>query len=143
MQRNLKPRALVAVFVLFSVALSAGLLAVRNLYDDEILSLDIVTSPVGRILQVSAEGDVHPPGMYLLGHIAYRALPSFRWMNLFPGMVLYAGLAVFLLAVTPLFVRTRAQLCLLLLATMHPQLLMWSATYRWYGWWTGIALITL
>ena len=81
--------------------------------------------------------------MYLLAHLAYRILPSFRWMNLLPGLVLYAGLAVFLLAVTPLFTRFRAQLCLLLLATLHPQLLMWSATFRWYCPWTGLALIAL
>jgi len=141
--RSIRARTLAAAFLAVSAVLSVTLLAVRNLYDDEIFSLDIVTGSVRHILGVTAEGDVHPPGMYLLAHLAYGILPSFRWMNLFPAAVLYAGLAAFLLAVTPLFATTRARLCLLLLATLHPQLLMWSATFRWYCWWTGLALIAV
>ncbi|MGD0797394.1 MAG: hypothetical protein ABR910_06690 [Acidobacteriaceae bacterium] len=143
MPRKPTPHTLAAAFLLVSAGFSVALLANRNLYDDEIFSLDIVTGSVRHILRVSAEGDVHPPGMYLLAHLAYCILPSFRWMNLLPALVLYAGLAVFLFAVTPLLTWARAQLCLLLLATLHPQLLMWSATYRWYCCWTGLALITL
>jgi hypothetical protein len=138
-----KVSALAAAFLLVSGAISVALLAARNLYDDEIFSLDVVTRPVREIVRLTAEGDVHPPGMYVLAHIAWCATGSFRWLNVFPGLVLYAGLAVFLLQVAPLFARVRAQVCLLLLATLHPQLLMWGATYRWYGWWTGIALIAL
>jgi hypothetical protein len=143
MQGKPKASSLAAAFLLLSAALSVVLLAVRNLYDDEIFSLDVVMRPVREIVRLTAEGDVHPPGMYLLAHFAWRMVPSFRWMNLFPGMVFYAGLAVFLLQVAPLFARLRTQMCLLLLAALHPQLLMWSATYRWYGWWMGIALIAL
>jgi hypothetical protein len=143
MPRKTKASALVAAFLLVSGAISVALLAVRNLYDDEIFSLDVLTRPVREIVRLTAEGDVHPPGMYVLAHMAWLAVPSFRWMNIFPGMVMYAGLAAFLLQVAPLFARVRARVCLLLLATLHPQLLMWSATYRWYGWWTGIALIAL
>jgi hypothetical protein len=143
MARKPNPRTLAAAFLAISAALSIAVLAVRNLYDDEIFSLDIVTGSIHHILSVAAEGDVHPPGMYLLAHAAYGLLPSFRWMNLFPAVVLYTGLTIFLFAVTPLFTHARAQVCLLLLATLHPELLMWSATYRWYSWWTGLALITL
>jgi len=143
MQRKPNPRTLAAAFLLASAALSVLVLARRNLYDDEIFSLHLVTGSVANILRTAAEGDVHPPGMYLLAHCAYRILPSFRWMDLFPALVLYAGLAVFLFAVTPLLQRTRSQLCLLLLATLHPQLLMWDTTFRWYSWWTGLALIAL
>ena len=143
MPRKPTQRMLTAAFLVASFGISVALLAVRNLYDDEIFSLDIVTGSVRHILSVSAEGDVHPPGMYLLAHFAFCVLASFRWMNLLAGLVLYAGLTVFLFAITPLFARARAQLCLLLLATLHPQLLMWGATYRWYCWWTGLALITL
>jgi hypothetical protein len=81
--------------------------------------------------------------MYLLAHFAYRVIPSFRWMGLFPCLFVCAGLAVFLCQITPLFAQTRSQLCLLLLATLHPQLLLWSTTFRWYSWWTGLALIAL
>jgi hypothetical protein len=147
MQRkpNLRPHsnAPVAAFLLLSAALSIVLLAVRNLSDDEISSLNTITSPVSSILRLIAATDAHPPGMYLLGHFAFRVLPSFRWMNLFSTVVLYAGLVVFLSQVTPLLARTRSKICFLLIATLHPQLLMWGVTYRWYGWWTGLALIAL
>ena len=143
MQRKPNPRTLATVFLLVSAALSIVILRVRNLYDDEISSLDFITSSVKNILRVTALKDVHPPGMYLLAHFAYSILPSFRWMNLFPLLVVYAGLTIFLLQVTPLFTSTRSQFCLLLLATLHPQLLLWSTTFRWYSWWTGLALITL
>jgi hypothetical protein len=147
MQRkpNLRPdsNTLVAAFLLLSAAISIALLAVRNLSDDEISSLNTITSPVAYILRLIAVTDAHPPGMYLLGHFAYRILPSFRWMNLFSAMMLYAGLALFLSQVTPLLTSMRTKICLLLIATLHPQLLMWGVTYRWYGWWTGLALITI
>jgi hypothetical protein len=81
--------------------------------------------------------------MYLLAHLAYRLLPSYRWMDLVPTAVLYAGLAVFLISIVPLFVRTRARQTFLLFATLSPQLLMWGNTFRWYSWWTGVALIAL
>src|ERR1039458_5885817 len=143
MQRKPTPRALATAFLLLSATLSVIILGVRNLYDDEISSLDLVTTSARNILQVTAHGDVHPPGMYLLAHVAYSILPSFRWMNLFPALILYTGLTVFLLQVTPLFASTRSQFCLLLIATLHPQLLLWNTTFRWYSWWTGLALITL
>jgi hypothetical protein len=149
--RKPNPQALTYAFLALSAALSILILAVRNLYDDELTSLYIVTAPLGKILTLSAEGDIHPPGMYLLAHLAWHAIPSFRWMNLFPAVVLYAGLTVFLGQVAPLFTQSgnqaggqsRPRVCLLLLATLHPQLLMWSTTFRWYSWWTGLALITV
>jgi hypothetical protein len=144
MPRKPNPRALATAFLLCSATLSVVILGVRNLYDDEISSLDLVTTSARNILQVAAHGDVHPPGMYLLAHLAYSIVPSFRWMNLFPWLILYAGLAIFLLQVTPLFATsTRSQFCFLLIATLHPQLLLWNTTFRWYSWWTGLALITL
>lgn len=142
---NLRPNAnaLVAAFLLLSAAISIALLAVRNLYDDEISSLNTISSSAHYILRHNAITDAHPPGMYLLAHLAFRIIPSFRWMNLFSAVVLYAGLAVFLSQVTPLLAHMRSKICLLLLATLHPQLLMWGVTYRWYGWWTGLALIAI
>lgn len=143
MSRAPGPRTLATAFLAVSAALSVAALAVRNLYDDEISSLDVIVRPVAYILRRSAERDIHPPGMYLLAHLAYAILPSFRWMNLLPCLILYTGLAVFLFQITPLFTRTRPQLCLLLLATLHPQLLLWSASFRWYTAWTGLALIAI
>ncbi len=143
MTRKLSPQALTAAFLTLSAALSIAILSARNLFDDELFSLYLVTGHIRDILAITAQGDVHPPGMYVLAHLAWRILPSYRWMNLAPIFILYAGLAVFLLQVAPLFTRTRSQLCFLLLATLHPQLLLWGNTFRWYSWWTGLALITL
>jgi hypothetical protein len=134
-------------FTLLALAISAivavAVLGARNLYDDEILSLPIITSAPRSIIRFAATADVHPPGMYLLARFALRLLPSFRWMNLIPTAVLYAGLAVFVLEFAPLFRRPASQALFLLLATLHPQLLLWGTSYRWYSWWTGIALVTL
>ncbi len=143
MQRRPNPNTLIAPFLALSATVSIILLAVRNLYDDELFSLYLVTGRARDIFTLTAQGDVHPPGMYLLAHLAWVIVPSFRWMNLLPGLILYIGLAIFLFQVVPLFTRTRSQVCVLLLASLHPQLLMWATTYRWYSWWTGLALITI
>lgn len=134
-------------FALFTLAVSAlvavTVLGSRNLYDDEILSLPIITSAPRAIIQFAAIADVHPPGMYLLAHLALRLLPSFRWMNLLPTAVLYTGLFLFVLEFIPLFRRPASQALFLLLATLHPQLLLWGTSYRWYSWWTGLALVAI
>jgi hypothetical protein len=143
MQHKPNPSLLSATFLVVSAAVSIAILGARNIYDDEISSLAIITGSARSIVHFTATMDIHPPGMYLLAHLACNILPSFRWMNLFPCLFVYCGLATFLLQVTPLFARTRSQVCLLLLATLHPQLLLWSTTFRWYSWWTGLALVSL
>jgi hypothetical protein len=136
-------RALTVFFLAVSFLISLAFLSVRNIYDDEYSSLAYVNSSIPQIIHTANSGDVHPPGMYLLDHFAYQAIPSPRWMTLFTLLVLYAGLWVFVFAIAPLFAATRGRVCFLLLATLHPQLLMWGNTIRWYGWWTGLALLTL
>jgi hypothetical protein len=143
MPRKPNPNLLTIAFLATSAALSVALLAMRNLYDDEISALELVSRPVASIVRACSQAGVHPPGMYLLAHLAYSVVPSFRWMNLLPCLFAYTGLAVFLRDIAPPFTHARSQLCLLLLATLHPQLLLWSTTFRWYSWWTGLALITL
>jgi hypothetical protein len=143
MLRKPNPRSLTGSFLLLSAALAVVVLANRNLYDDELASLAVVAGPVKNILRYTSTADVHPPGMYLLAHFAYLTLPSPRWLNLFPILFFYAGLCVFLLHITPLFPRLRSQICLLLLATLHPQVLLWCTSFRWYSWWTGISLIAV
>lgn len=136
-------RTLAAVFLLLSAGLSIAILAKRNLYDDEISAFQRITPTAAQIVRITAATDIHPPGMYVLAHFAWCVIPSFRWLNLFPMLFVYTGLAAFLLQVTPLFSRAGPRLCLLVLATLHPQLLMWGQTFRWYGWWTGIAVIAV
>ena len=136
-------RVLAGVFLAVSLLVSLAFLSIRNIYDDEHSTLAYVGSSVPQIIETANSADVHPPGMYLLAHFAYRLIPSPRWMTLFTLLVLYGGLSVFTFAMTPLFATIRGRICFLLLATLHPQLLMWGNTIRWYGWWTGLALVTL
>src|SRR5579871_751089 len=123
------------IFLCISAVCAVATLAKRNLYDDEISSLYVVTGSVRSIVRFAYEEDVHPPGMYLLTHIAHAILPSFRWMNLFPLAVLYVGLCVFVLAVAPLFRRRWSRALFLLLATLNPQVVLWGTSFRWYSWW--------
>ena len=143
MPRKPSPRQLAVIFLLVSAALSVLALRARNFYDDELLSLELVTSPARTIVTVASEGDVHPPGMYLLTHVAWMTTHSYRWMNLAPLAVFYAGLAVFVFSLVPAFGTTWQRLCFLALATLQPELLLWSDTFRWYSWWTGLALIVI
>ncbi len=135
--------ALTACFLLLSLLLSLACVSTRNTYDDEYSNLNYVALSVPQIIHTANSVDVHPPGMYLLTHFAYELIPSPRWMTLFDLVFLYAGLTTFLFALTPLFPTLGTRVCFLLLACLHPQLLMWGITIRWYGWWTGIALVTL
>ena len=96
MPRKPNAHALTAAFLAVSAGLSVAVLGARNLYDDEISALDLTTSPIAAILRATAKVGIHPPGMFLLAHLAYRIVPSFRWMDLFPCLFVYAGLAVFL-----------------------------------------------
>jgi hypothetical protein len=141
--RESGPLALAAGFLATSLLVALAFLAFRNIYDDEISSLDWTGLPFRTIVHVSNSEDVHPPGMYVLSHLAYLVIPSPRWMTVAPLLVFYAGLSVFVLAVVPLLKTSLSRICFLLLATLHPQLIMWSNSIRWYGWWTGIALLTL
>src|SRR5258708_20321620 len=86
-QSRPSPRTLADAFLFVSATLSVALLAVRNLYDDEISSLHLILAPAREIIQYTATRDLHPPCMYLLPHFAYLVLPSFLWMNLFPFLL--------------------------------------------------------
>ena len=125
------------VFLLVSLLIALAFLAKRNIYDDEIASADLLPMSVAQIVATINHTDVHPPGMYVLGHLGYRLVPSARWVTLFPLACLYAGLTVFVLAVAPLFRNGWTRGAFLLFATLHPQLLMWGNSIRWYPWWTG------
>lgn len=142
-QQTRSSAPLAAFFLVLSFLISLAFLAHRNIYDDEIASTSLLLTPTARIIQTMNHTDVHPPGMYVLAHWGYAIVPSARWVTIFPLLCLYGGLTVFVLAVAPLFRSPAARVCFLLLATLHPQLLMWGNSIRWYPWWAGLALLTL
>ncbi len=130
-------------FLLVSFLMALAFLAARNIYDDEIGTADLLPMSTARIIATMNHADVHPPGMYVLAHLGYQVIPSARWVTLFPLLCLYGGLTVFVLAVLPLFRGTATRLAFLLFAMLHPQLLMWGNSIRWYPWWTGVALLAV
>ncbi len=132
-----------SAFLAASLAMALVFLGFRNIYDDEVGSFQLVGDSIANIVRISNSGDLHPPGMYVLSHLAYMLIPSPRWMTILPLLAFYSGLAAYVFAVGPLFAIMRSRACFLILATLHPQLVMWSNSIRWYGWWTGIALLAL
>lgn len=141
--RDRRTTGLIAAVLLAAALLSICILGSRNLFDDEASSLPFVTGSVTDNIAVAQQGDVHPPGMYLLAHFAWCVVPSLRWMNLVPMSVLFAGLAVFLVSFLPTLPSRIAASAGLVFAALHPELLMWSNTFRWYCPWTGLALLAL
>ncbi len=141
---HLRPSARLSIlFLLTSFLLSLAFLSTRNIYDDEIATADLLPLPTAQIIAMQNHTDVHPPGMYVLAHLGYNVIHSPRWVTIFPLLCLYTGLSVFVLAYAPLFRSPAARFCFILLATLHPQLLMWGNSIRWYPWWTGLALLTV
>jgi hypothetical protein len=137
------PKVWILAAVLLSTLLSVGILASRNLLDDELSTLPIVTQNPSQILAIAAEGDIHPPGMYLLAHLSWRIFPGYRWFNLIPLSILYLGLGFFLLQALPRTLTRTALAIGLIFAAFHPEFLMWSNTFRWFCPWTGLALMAL
>ena len=140
-QRSGFARWVSVAFLLVSFLVSLAFLGTRNIYDDEITSANLLPVSTRQIIATVNSQDVHPPGMYVLAHLGYQLIPSARWVTLFLLSVLYVGLAIFVLSFAPLFHDVASRLCFILFATLHPQLLMWGNSIRWYPWWTGIALI--
>jgi hypothetical protein len=135
-------RLLAICIIAASCLVSIAFLAARNMYDDEVGSFHFILKPVAGIWQSANSSDFHPPGMYVLSHFFYSLTGSVRWTTIGPLAVLYTGLLVFYLATRKHFIHDKAAtlfFCALLF--LHPQLLMWGNSIRWYPYWTGIALI--
>ncbi|HYL74343.1 MAG TPA: hypothetical protein VEU96_09050 [Bryobacteraceae bacterium] len=135
-------RLLAVCIIAASILASIAFLTTRNMYDDEVGSFHFISKPVAAIWQSANSSDFHPPGMYVLSHFFYSLTGSVRWTTLGPLAVLYTGLVVFFLATRKHFIRDKAAalfFCALLF--LHPQLLMWGNSIRWYPYWTGIALV--
>lgn len=137
-------RVLAAGLFVLSCAVSLMFLATRNMYDDEVGSFHFIPKPVAFIWNAANSSDFHPPGMYVLSHFFYELTQSVRWTTVGPLAVLYLGLAVFCAAALRHFAHDKAaSVFFCAVALLHPQLLMWGNSIRWYPYWTGIALIFL
>jgi hypothetical protein len=72
--RSAGTKGLTVFFLLLSCILAILCVSTRNIYDDEHTSLGYVNRSVSEIIQIANSGNVHPPGMYLLAHFAFRAI---------------------------------------------------------------------
>jgi len=135
---------ILAVLAAASIALAVLILARRNIYDDELQSFGFIRMTMARIWSAAGADPVHPPGMYVLGRLFFRLIPSARWMTLGPLAIFYLGSIWFLFRARSYFGRDTAAFAVFALAGLfHPHLLMWSNSIRWYPSWTGLALIAL
>ena len=131
------------VLSLASFALSLAILCKRNIYDDEVTSAYLLTKPITDIIATSNSGDVHPPGMYVIGRAAYLLTKSIRWSTILPLMIWYGGLFLLLFRTRSLFDNLYTYLAYAAICLYHPHVLIWSNSLRWYPSWSGLALVAV
>jgi hypothetical protein len=136
-------RLLFIGIVAASMAFSISFLTSRNLIDDELGSFLLTTKPISVIWKLANASDFHPPGMYIASHFFYAVTHSERWTTLGGLITLYIGLLAFYRATAHHFSSLSGRMLYSLLLFLHPQLLMWGNSVRWYPYWTGLALLFL
>jgi len=87
--------------------------------------------------------DVHPPGTYLIGKLAWWLFDSPRWMTVLPLLIWLGAVAVFVARVGPLLGSSWSRVLFATIAFFHPHAMMWTNTFRWYPIWSGLVLLTL
>ena len=125
---------------ILSFLMAIAFLSNRNIYDDEITSLNIITNSFSGILHACDTGDVHPPGMYVLAKSLYIAIGSYRWITIFPIMLLYLSVLCFSCVYSDDFIDFKCLVIFLFVCNIHPHLMMWGNSIRWYPIWTSLAL---
>ena len=132
-----------AVVVAIAVAVSLVVLGVRNLYEDEWVSLAMMSRPLAELWRWSLGVDIHPPGMYALDRALLAALHAPRAIGVVHLAVWTAGAAAFVAAAGRRLEGAWARRGFALVALLHPQVAMWNTSLRWYPVWWGIALAVL
>jgi hypothetical protein len=127
--------------VLISLGFSLAHLLSRNLYDDELDSFKLILLPVDALWSSANGNDIHPPGMYILSKLAFWVSGSERWMTILPLTFLYSGVVTFVSSMSREFRDGTALMTFFVTSLLHPQLLMWGNSIRWYPYWTGLALV--
>jgi len=126
------------------MVISLVILSQRNIYDDEFSSYKYILMPLQKSCHMINSADVQPPGMYVIGHMFYALIGSERWMTLGPLCVLYTGILFFAWRGLSCFDRNwKVSFVFIVMCLLHPQLLMWGNSIRWYPYWTGLALIVI
>lgn len=132
--------ALLAVIIL---ATFTGVGAFSPGYDDEFYNIMAISGAdglVGLVRRINL-GDVHPPLSYVANALTHRLLGSWGAVRALNGF----GVAVCLLLFLRAAVGARRDLLLpcLLVAGLHPTLVMWTASLRWTSYFTAFLLLAL
>lgn len=125
------------------LALSLAILRVRNLYEDEWLSLAFIQKPLGELWRWTLELGCHPPGALALDWLTLPLVGSARGVALIHVLVWYAAVAFFVLSAQRLLRTGWARAGFAVVAFMHPLQLMWAGSFRWYPVWWAVALAVL
>ena len=134
-------RALVAIG-LGGLLISLAILARRNLYEDEWLSLAFMQRSLGDLWRWTFDAGCHPPGAMALDWIALQRLAP-RAIAALHLIVWFVAVGYFVSRAQPLLVSGAGRGWLAGLAFLHPQSLMWAGTLRWYAPWWAVALAVL
>ena len=137
------PRTVTLLLGGIGAALALVILRCRNVYEDEWLSLAFIQKPMGELWRWTIECGCHPPGALALDRLALLAMGSARGIAALHLVVWFACMGFFVLRAQRLLRSEWGRWGFAAAAFMHPQLLMWAGTLRWYGVWWGVALVVL
>ncbi|MFI5371371.1 MAG: hypothetical protein ACHQ52_07405 [Candidatus Eisenbacteria bacterium] len=126
-----------------ALALSLIILRSRNLYEDEWVSLSIVSRPLAEMWRWCLTVDIHPPGIYALDRLLLRALGAPRAVGAVHLALWSAGAMTLVSAAYRLLSSLWGRIAFAIAALMHPHVLMWNSSIRWYPVWWGLALAVL
>ncbi|MGH7730660.1 MAG: hypothetical protein ACRENJ_05345 [Candidatus Eiseniibacteriota bacterium] len=143
MRRPPMARAVTLLLAAIGAAVALVILRQRNLYEDEWLSLAFIQKPMGELWRWTIECGCHPPGALALDRLALLGLGTARGIAAVHLAVWFACMVFFVLRAGRLLRSDWGRAGFAAAALMHPQLLMWAGTIRWYGVWWGVALVVL
>ena len=124
---------------------SATYASVRTLFEDEITSFTFISDSYEHIWQRKNSAGFHPPGMHILSKAFYNLVGEReRLISIGPLCLMFFSLTIFVYkSLYHFHEHIWAGLLFTAGCFLHPQLLLWSNSFRWYSYWTALALLTL
>ena len=109
-------------------------------YDDEFYNIGLAeTLPIKSIVQLTNQGDVHPPGSYVINAVVYDWLGDWRFVRLVSAGLMSVSLVYLLFNVRERF-DARVEFLLFVLLGFSPSLLLWCTGLRWYAYFMPIVM---
>ena len=129
----------VSGFAILGLVLGLVILTQRNFYEDEWVTLSTIHKPMAELVRWSNTQDIHPPGVYAMDRVILQAVNAPRVLGAVHLLMWWAGLLMFVMAARRLLASARGQTLFAAIAFLHPQVLMWNSSLRWYPIWWGFA----